>query len=671
MLFVFLVVVVLLPMPSFAEITKIVIDKREPFAAGHEFAVTGAYEKLIGKAYGEVDPKKHHNKNIISLKNAPLNNRGRVEYSMDMLILKPIDMQRGNQTIFYDVVNRGNQALRVNFGAERSNNPTTLAHAGDGFMMRQGYTLVWSGWQGDVLPVGGRLTTSFPVAKNPDGSPIKRTITTEFVFQKPSFSVPLSFDRESLDVKPYPAVEESMSKARLYRRAGTHAQRELVSADEWSFARCPDGKTKTASNADICLAAGFSPNFIYELTYEARDPIVMGLGFAATRDLISFLRYNAGDANPLIDKEMKTPRWVIGFGSSQSGRFLKDLIYQGFNQDEAGRIVFDGAIPHISASRRTFTNYEFAMPGRFSTGLEGHFIPGDEFPFTYETLTDPISKKTDGWLMRCRQQKACPKIMHWDSGTESWQGRNSLVVGDPLAKKDVPIPHNVRLYYFSSTQHGPTDKPDRGMCQQLTNPLSYMETQRALIVALHAWVSKDVPPPPTRYPRISDGTLISPQQTVQGFPNVPGVRYLGRPNDLSINDGTIQPANHVKGKEYPLLVPKVDKDGNEIAGVRAVALQVPLATHAGWNLRAKGFIEDELCYLNGQYIPFAKTKEEREQTGDPRLSIEERYKDQADYVERISHAARALVEERFLLQEDAERLIADAAKNKIFAEKNP
>ncbi len=658
MLFVFFVVVVLLPMPSFAEITKIVIDKREPFADGHEFGVTGAYEKLIGKAYGEVDPKKHHNKNIVNLKNAPLNGRGRVEYSMDMLILKPVDMKRGNQTIFYDVVNRGNQALRVNFGAERSNNPTTLAHAGDGFMMRQGYTLVWSGWQGDVLPGGARLTTSFPVAKNPDGSAIKRTITTEFVFQKPSFSVPLSFDRESLDVKAYPAVEETTSKARLYRRAGTHAQRELIPTDQWSFARCPDGKTQSVSNADICLPAGFSPNFIYELIYEARDPIVMGLGFAATRDLISFLRYDATDGNPLLDREIKTPRWVIGFGSSQSGRFLKDLIYQGFNQDEAGRLVFDGAIPHISASRRTFTNYEFAMPGRFSTALEGHFIPGDEFPFTYETLTDPISKKTDGWLTRCRQQKVCPKIMHWDSGTESWQGRNSLVVGDPLAKKDVPIPDNVRLYYFSSTQHGPTDKPDRGMCQQLTNPLSYMETQRALIVALHAWVSKDVPPPPTRYPRISDGTLVSPQQTAQGFPNIPGVRYIGRPNDLSINDGTIQPANHVKGKEYPLLVPKVDKDGNEIAGVRAVALQVPLATHAGWNLRAKGFIEDELCYLNGQYIPFAKTKEEREKTSDPRLSIEERYKDQADYVQRVSHAARALVEERFLLQEDAERLIA-------------
>ena len=209
-----------LPATSSAEITKIVIEKREPFANGHEFGVTGAYEKLIGKAYGEVNPDTKHNKGIVNLKRAPRNERGRVEYSMDILMLKPIDMKRGNQTIFYDVVNRGNQALRVNYGAERSNNPTTLAHAGDGFMMRQGYTLVWSGWQGDVLPGGGRLTTSFPVAKNPDGSPIRRVITTEFVFQKPAFSVPLSFDRESLDVKPYPAVEENMAKAKLYRRAG-------------------------------------------------------------------------------------------------------------------------------------------------------------------------------------------------------------------------------------------------------------------------------------------------------------------------------------------------------------------------------------------------------------------------------------------------------------------
>lgn len=220
MFFVLLILFVLLPTSSPAEITKLVVEKREPFANGHEFGVSGAYEKIVGKAYGEVDPNTKHNKVIVNLKNAPKNERGRVEYSMDFLILKPIDMKRGNQTIFYDVVNRGNQALRVNFGAERSNNPTTLAHAGDGFMMRQGYTLVWSGWQGDVLPVGGRLTANFPVAKNADGSSIKRVITTEFVFQRPNFSVPLSFDRGSLDVKPYPAVEESMAKAKLYRRAG-------------------------------------------------------------------------------------------------------------------------------------------------------------------------------------------------------------------------------------------------------------------------------------------------------------------------------------------------------------------------------------------------------------------------------------------------------------------
>jgi hypothetical protein len=671
MLFVLLLSLVLFPAASSAEITKIVIEKREPFAGGHEFGVTGTYEKLVGKAYGEVDPKNAHNKGIVNLGKAPKNARGRVEYSMDVFILKPVDLKRGNQTIFYEVVNRGRQALRVNYGAERSNNPSTLAHAGDGFMMRLGYTLVASGWQGDVNPGADRLTTNFPVAKNSNGGSIRRWITTEFVFEKSIFSVPLSFDRGSLDVKPYPAVEESMAQARLYRRPGPHEVRELIPNSQWSFGRCPDGKAKTPSNTDICFPAGFSPNLIYELTYQARDPIVMGLGFAATRDLISFLRYNTTEGNPLADgKDNKSLRWAIGFGSSQAGRFLKDLIYQGFNQDEAGRIVFDGAIPHISASRRTFTNYEFAMPGRFSTGVEGHYYPGDEFPFTYETLTDPISKKTDGWLARCRQQKTCPKIMHWDSGTESWQGRNSLVVGDPLAKKDVPIPDNVRLYYFAGTQHGPTDKPERGMCQQLSNPLSYQEPQRALIVALHSWVTQGVQPPPSRFPKISDGTLVPPlPQNTQGFPAIPGVRYKGKPNDLSINDTTAQPASHVKGKEYPLLVPKVDRDGNEIGGIRAVNLQVPLATHAGWNLRAKGFMEDELCYLNGQYIPFAKTKEEREKSDDPRLSLAERYKDQAEYVQQVSRAARNLVDERFLLPEDAERIISDAQKQSIFTQR--
>lgn len=659
-----------------ARITKIVIEKREPFANGHEFPLTGAYERLVGKAYGEVDPKSPLDKIIINLDKAARNGNGKVEYSMDLFILKPVDMRRGNGTIFYEVVNRGNKGMRFNAGATRSNDPGTLDHAGDGFLMRQGYTLVWSGWQGDVLSGSNRMTTSFPVAKNPDGSPIRRSIRTEFVLQKPSFSVPLSFDRGSLDVRPYPAVEESMPQARLFRRSGPHAAPELIAREEWSFARCPDGANKTPSHTDVCFPAGFSPNYIYELVYEARDPIVMGLGFGATRDVVSFLRYETSEANPLAYDDGRgrrtSPRWALGFGSSQSGRFLKDFLYQGFNQDENKRIVFDGLIPHISASRRTFTNYEFAMPGRFPTALEGHYYPGDQFPFTYETITDPVSKKTDGLLVRCRRQNACPKIMHWDSGTEPWQGRNSLVITDPLAKSEVPIPANVRLYYFSATQHGPAEKPSRGMCQQLSNPLSYQETQRALVVALQDWVTKGIEPPSSRFPRLSDGTLVPAQsREKQGFPAIPGVNYNGKLNDLFINDLRALPPKHIPGTEYRVLVPKVDSDGNEIGGIRSIELRAPLGTHAGWNLRAAGFMEGELCYLNGSYIPFAKTKEERERKGDPRRSIEERYRDQSDYVQKLSLAARSLVEERFLLLEDGERIISEARKNAALAMKSP
>ncbi len=653
-----------------AEITRIVIEKREVFAGGHMFGLTGAYEKLIGKAYGEVNPNDKHNTVIVNLAKAPKNARGRVEYSVDVYILKPVDSRRGNQTIFYDIVNRGSMSARFNVGERSTNDPSTLADVGDGFMMRQGYTLVWSAWQGDMMPGGGRLMAKLPIAKNPDGTSIQRRITAEYVLDKAMFSIPISYDRGSMTIQPYLPVEQSMSQAKLYRRKAVHASRELIPNEQWSFAECSDGKTKTASNSHICLPAGFQTDFIYELVYDARDPMVMGLGYAAIRDVMSYLRYNTSEGNPLTTVADKTlPKWTIAFGSSQSGRVMKDLIHLGFNQDEADRIVFDGAIPHISASRLTFTNYEFGMPGRFPVAVEGHFTPGDEFPFSYETQTDPVTKKTDGWLARCRETKSCPKIMHWDSASESWQGRNSLLVAGPFGEKDVPIPANVRLYYFASTQHSPAVRPDRGFCQQPTNPLSYIETQRALLVALQQWVALNVPPPPSSFPRISDGTLAPalPQST-QGFPMIPGVRYIGRVNDLSLTDRSTQPFNHVSNKEYVVLVPKVDKDGNDIAGIRSVNLQVPLATHTGWNLRAKGFIEDELCYHSGQYIPFPKTKAEREKNGDPRLSIEERYKDQADYVQQVNRAARSLVEQRLLLVEDAERIISEAARTGIFAQ---
>jgi hypothetical protein len=645
-------------------ITQIVVDRVEsPAFEGREFGEVGQYEKIVGRAFGELDPTDPLNAVIVNLDKAPRNERGMVEYDVDVYILKPIDMARGNQTILYDVVNRGNKRT-FNMGPGGGNEPTTAAHAGDGLTMRHGYSLVWSGWQGDTAAGEGRLTARFPVATNSDGSPIKAWIRSEFIFDKETFSVPVSFDRGALEIRPYPAVEESMPAARLSRRAGVDAPSEPIAHDAWSFARCDDGASATPSNTHICLPAGFSPNYVYDLVYEASEPIVMGIGFAATRDVVSFLRYETSAANPLVspDSPGSSPiQWAIGFGSSQSGRYLKDLIYQGFNLDTAGRRVFDGAIPHISGSRRTYTNYEFAQPGRFSTNLEGHHYPGDEFPFTYETLTDPISGRTDGVLARCRAQGVCPKLMHWDSGTEPWQGRSSLVVTDPLGEGEVPIPDNVRLYYFASTQHGPVANPSKSMCQQLNNPLAYQETQRALLMALHGWVTTGNEPPASRFPKLSDGTFVPPlPQAEQGFPAIPGVRYTGKVNHLFLLDRSVHPPAHVRGSEYAVYVPRVDGDGNEIAGVRSPRLEAPLGTHSGWNLRAAGFMENEGCYLQGSYIPFAKTAAERLAAGDPRPSLEERYPSQEAYVEAVSAAAQSLVAQRLLLAEDAERVIRAA-----------
>ena len=655
-------------------ITHLDITRVEsPTFEGRMFGSVGAYEKLVGQAFGELDPRDPHNDEIVNIDRAPVNARGMVEYVTDVYILKPVDMQRGNRTLFYRVVNRGGLgAGGFLIGGGGGNDPTTADDAGDGLLMSEGYTLVWSGWQGDVVRSNGRLSIDVPTASNADGSPIRRWIMAEYVVYEPAFSIPLHWDRGDRGFTAYAPVEESMSEARLYERTGPHAPPKLIPRDRWSFATCDAGGANARpSKVDVCLPSGFSSDRIYQLVYEARDPLVNGIGFAATRDVVSFLRYDTTRDNPLVARG-GTPaagagppiRHTLGFGSSQSGRFLKDLIYQGFSQDVEGRIVFDGAIPHISGSRRQFNNHEFSMPSRFSTWTEGHLTPGDEFPFTYATLTDPVTGRADGLLARCRAQNACPKIMHWDSGTEIRAARTSLVLTDPLGKRDVELPDNVRAYYFSGTQHGPARQPERGFCQQLSNPLPYVETQRALLLALRRWVADDVAPPPSRYPRISDGTLVPPMpQDGVGFPSIPGVRYSGRVNDLYRRDYTVQPPVEIPGTEYTVLVPSVDADGNEVAGVRAVDLQVPLATYTGWNLRRAGFMEDEGCYLVGSHIPFARTRAER--GDDPRLSLEERYGTHTTYVTRVREAAQRLQQEGFLLPQDAERLVREAQQSDL------
>ncbi len=656
-----------------ARITRVVVDRVEsPTFGGASFGKVGQYEKLVGRAYGELDPRDELNSGIVYIDKAPVNAAKRVEYSIDVFILKPIDMSRGTRTILYDVVNRGDtRALAVfDIGASASNDPTSEKDAGDGFLLKQGYTVVASGWQGDVPARNNRLVGHFPVASETGSRPITKLITAEYLFTKPAYSVSVGYDGES-NMRPFPAVPESVAQARVLRRTAALAPRELIPNSDWSFGKCPDGKNPTPSYVDVCYPAGFSPNYLYELVYVAQDPLVMGIGFAATRDLVSFLRYERSAANPLLRKEEAKAdadpvRWAIGFGRSQSGRYIKDFVYQGFNLDEGKRVVFDGILPLVSGSRLTFTNAEFAMPGRAPGNAVGsHFYSGDQFPHSYATVYDPISKKRDGWLARCAIQRSCPKVMHWDSGHEAWSGsRNSLVVADGFGKSDLPVPENVRLYYFASTQHVPTLKPTYGICKHLANPNPYREIVRALLVAMQAWIVDDKLPPPSRFPRVSDGTLVPPwPESAFGFPKIPGLTYTGKHSELHIKDFSVQPPQNIPGTSYTILVPKVDADGNDVGGVRSVAVQVPLATYTGWNQRREGLMENELCGNWGAHFPFAKTAAERGK--DPRLSLQERYGSQAGYVAKVEEAAQKLVSEGFLLPDDAARIVQEARQSNL------
>ena len=386
---------------------------------------------------------------------------------------------------------------------------------------------------------------------------------------------------------------------------------------------------------------------------------MLGIGFAAMRDAISFLRYETadrdGNPNPLAAHGL--PTTAVSLGISQSGRMLRDFLYQGFNEDVAGRIVFDGMHPNIAGSRKTFTNYQFGQPGRWQKQHEDHVYPGDQFPFTYATLTDPLSGRTDGLQERCSASNTCPKIVHSDGEAELWQARASLVVTDP-AGGHIELPDNVRVYLLSGTQHGGgpgvhTGTPSRGMCQNPSNPLALADTRTALSVALYEWVAKGVEPPASRFPTVAGGGLVASDDL--GFPAVPGVTYSGSYNPLHLADHRSLPPMY--GDAYTVLVGRIDADGNMVDGVRHPNLVAPVGTHTGWNLRRAGFGEGGQCGGTGSFIPFAATDADREASGDPRPSFEARYPTHAAYVQAVSEAADALAGERLLLPGDAKAIV--------------
>jgi hypothetical protein len=623
----------LLAVDASAQITRIDMHVVEsPALDGTRYGSVGQYEFLRGTFYGEVDPSDPHHAGIVNLDHAPRNARGHVEYSTTVEIYRPVDMTKWNRAIFHTVPNRGG------------------AGAGDRALMEMGFALVRVGWQGDIAPTDRNIVPTLPVARNTDGSPIVGPALEEFIFGDD--------DRVSTGRLTYPTSTLDASKATLTVRRTLESPRETPADMKLTFT----GEREVS----IERPAGYDAGAIYELVYPAKDPIVMGLGFAAMRDAISFLRYDQaderGNANPLASGGL--PQVAISLGISQSGRYQRDMLYQGFNEDVNGRIVFDGIQPHIAGSRLTFTNYQFAQPGRWQKQHEDHFYPGDQFPFTYVTMRDPISGRTDGLLERCSRTNTCPKIIHSDGEAEIWQARSSLVVTDPLGHA-VELPDNIRVYVMAGARHGGgrgvyREEP-AGICQNPNSPMPISESMTALSVDLYHWVVDDTPPPPSMFPTLQNGGLVAAKDLA--FPHIPGVTYSGKYNPLRVRDfSTIPPKS---GDAYTVLVGRVDADGNMVDGIRHPNLQAPIGTYTGWNLRRAGYGEGDQCAGSGSFIPFAATRAERMASHDPRLSLEERYPTHADYVAAVKKAADDMVRQRLLLPADAADIVRAAEESSV------
>lgn len=636
---------------------KLDITERRAFAAATPFGETGPYLILKGRFHGAVDPAET---GITDLAHAPTGPDGRVPYAMDVHILAPADPARGNRRLFFDWGNRGNKrALRAFNDAPQSNDPTTPAHAGNGFLFRRGYAIVSGAWQGDLLPGDGRMLLDLPVAQQ-NGQPVRGRIRTEIIGRPDCDTLPLSGWPST---RSHPTVSLDTAKATLLRRRYPGSPAETLHPSAWHFARIqgvPGGeRALVPCRESIHLPGGFQPGWIYELFYEAEAPLVLGLGHAAVRDLVSFLRHDP--ASPLQGIER-----AYGWGPSQTGRAIRDFIHKGFNADRQGRKVFDGLMPHVAGAGRLntarFANLSVAAGQQY----EDHFNPADSFPFAYAACTDHITGRTDAILKR---PETDPLVIHTQTSTEYWQRRGSLVHTDTRGR-DLPIPANLRLFHWASTQHN-IDLPE-APDPAIRNPLNVVATTalaRAMLDALDRWATDGTKPPDSRIPTVADGTLVPHDTWRRQFPAIPGAATPREPSDLPRIDygpqaaegilrepPTIDPSQH-----YAVLVPAVDRDGNEVAGVRAPMVAAPLATYTGWNLRTRGHGHGAMHQFSGSTLPFPDSAEERHVTNDPRPAIAERYPDRDAYVAAITAAASALCRERLLLAEDVPRAEAAAA----------
>jgi hypothetical protein len=623
------------PGPTRAEVSRIEVASRAAVLDGKSFGDTGPYEKITGKVYFSVDPANPHNTGIVDLDKAPRNASGRVEFSTDLYVLAPKDAARANGVAFFDVLNRGRKNILRDFNrAASALDPTTAAELGDGFLMRQGYTLVWIGWQFDIPRRGGLMGLEAPPVLDPAG-PITGRVSTTFTPNTADPTYPLDDLGRYADTTAYPPVDPSSAANILTVRDGFLGSPQTISRDRWQFGRVKDGQVVPDISA-LHLKDGFAPGHVYELSYEAKGAVVAGLGFAALRDMASAVKHERG--GPIA-----TPR-VYAFGPSQDGRFLREFLYEGFNADEQGQRAFDGVIAQIAgAARGGDFNSRFARPNG-----AGFFV-ASLFPFLDLDQRDPITGKIDGLLTHLQPDQR-PKVFYTNTPGEYWgAGRAAALLHTSLdGREDANVPDDVRIYLIAGTQHVPGGYlPSQGPGRQKPNPNEYAWALRALLVAMDRWVRDDSAPPPSAHPRLSDHTLV-PREKID-FPAIPGVR-----SPLTIPPGyRADLAGPPSAHPLPLLVPQVDGDGNELAGIRLPDIEVPLATYTGWNFRSPSIGQPtELLPLTGSYIPLPLTRAAREAAGDPRLSIEERYGSRARYQALVSDRGAALVKEGYLLGED-------------------
>jgi len=646
-----------------ARVTRIEISSRADLLGGKSFGLAGAYEKVIGKVYFTVDPSNPHNQIIVDLDQAPRNAQGLVEFSADLYLLKPKDLNRGNGAVLFEVANRGGKGLLRFFNHARSSlDPSSEAEMGDGFLMRQGFTLVWVGWQFDAPPGSHQVRLYAPVATD-HGQTMTGLVRADFVFPAKVFSASLGHRGQNAQ----PAMDPQNQEYVLTVRDTMLGERRVIPRGAWQFARFADGQV-VPDPTQIYLKGGFEPGKIYEVVYRTQRPTVVGLGLAAVRDLASFFKYQP-DA-------LVSVRRAYGFGVSQSGRFLRHFLYQGFNADEQDRQVFDGIDAHVAGGGRGSFNHRFAEPSRDASPFSTFFYPTDIFPFTDVEQTDPETGETDGLLTHARNPKVLPKIFYTFSSYEYWGRAASLIHTTIDGQADAPLMENVRIYYFPGGQHGPGPfPPTKTVTQQMTSPNDYSWSMRALLIALDRWVKEGTPPPPSRYARIADGTLVRPQAVE--FPKLPGVEFPRTIHEAyRVDYGpqwkqgliTVEPPR--VGKAFPVMVPQVDRDGIDLAGVRMPEVAVPLATYTGWNPRdPRTGAPTELVDFAGSYIPFARTRAERERTGDPRLSIAERYQNRAHYLGLVAEAGLKLIKGGYLLAEDLPVLLNRATEQWAYATK--